>query len=132
MRVRRAIPRVVGDEARLGQVFIALLINAAQSIAADHDDARDNEIRIQTSTDAAGCAVIEVRDTGTGISGDVMERIFDPFFSTRAIGGGTGLGLSIAHNIIAAMGGAITVASQERGTAFRVVLPPADHARAIT
>ena len=115
-------PRVDGDEARLGQVFINLLVNAAQALPERGDD--EQEIRVVTSTDGAGRAVIEVRDTGTGIPPSLLGRIFDPFFTTKPVGAGTGLGLSICHNLVVAMGGEISVTSEVgRGTTFRVVLP---------
>lgn len=119
------MPRVEADDARLGQVFINLLRNAAQALP--DGDAGANEIRVVTSTDELGRAVIEVRDTGAGIAADVIGRIFDPFFTTRPVGVGTGLGLSICHNIITSMGGEITAANREvRGAVLRVALPPAE------
>jgi PAS domain S-box-containing protein len=117
-----SLPLVEADDARLGQVFINLLVNAAQALPAGSSD--ENEIRIVTSTDVLGRAVIEVTDTGPGIPGAVMARIFDPFFTTKAVGVGTGLGLAICHNIITSMRGQITVESEQgKGTTFRIVLP---------
>ena len=117
-------PRVIADDARLGQVFINLLVNAAQAIPEGNTEA--NEIRIITSTDERGWAVVAVRDTGAGIPQSVVARVFDPFFTTKAVGVGTGLGLSICHNIIAGMGGEISVISEEgQGATFRIALPPA-------
>ena len=117
-------PSVVADEARLGQVFINLLLNAAQAIPEGH--ASSNEITLTASTDHEGRAVVEVRDTGAGISAQVIGRIFDPFFTTKPVGVGTGLGLSISHGIVVGLGGTISVTSEPgRGTTFRVVLPPA-------
>jgi PAS domain S-box-containing protein len=117
------IPLVDADEARLGQVFINLLINAAQALPEGSSD--DNEIRIVTATDAAGRAIIEVRDTGAGIPAPLLGRVFDPFFTTKQLGVGTGLGLSICHNIVSALGGDISVTSELGvGTTFRLVLPP--------
>jgi PAS domain S-box-containing protein len=116
------IPLVLADDARLTQVFINLLVNAAQAIGSGNPEA--NEIRVSTSTDAAGRAVIEVRDTGPGIPAAIMDRLFDPFFTTKPVGLGTGLGLSICHNIVTGMGGEITATNHEgHGTTFRVVLP---------
>jgi len=118
------IPLVEADEARLGQVFLNLLINAAQALSEAMADS--NEIRIVTATDAQGRAVIEVRDTGSGIPAASLDRIFDPFFTTKPVGIGTGLGLSICHSVVTGMDGEITVSSVEgEGTTFRVVLPPA-------
>jgi PAS domain S-box-containing protein len=122
-------PLVDADEARLGQVFINLLVNAAQAIPEGNTDA--NEIRVVTSTSAAGRAAIEIRDTGAGIPAHIIRRIFDPFFTTKDVGSGTGLGLSICHNIVTALGGEITVTSQEGvGTVFRLELPAASSAPA--
>jgi signal transduction histidine kinase len=119
------LPLVRGSEAKLIQVFINLIVNAAHAIPEGR--AAINEIRIVTQTDAAGCAVVEVRDTGSGIPKSVLPRLFDPFFTTKAGSGGTGLGLAICHRIITAFGGTISVESQVgRGSVFRTVLPP-DH-----
>ena len=124
-----AIPPIEADEARLGQVFVNLLVNAAHSIPEGHADT--NEIRIVTSTDASGRGVIEVRDTGEGIAREILNRIFNPFFTTKAIGDGTGLGLSICHSIVKGLGGEIGVESERGvGTVFRVVLPAARLVRA--
>ncbi len=118
------VPLVVGDEARLGQVFINLLLNAAQAIPEGEPD--QNEIRIVTATDATGAAVVEIRDSGPGIAPGALSRVFDPFYTTKEIGAGTGLGLSVCHNLITALGGEITVTSElGHGAAFRVVLPAA-------
>jgi CheY-like chemotaxis protein len=127
----RKIPLVEADEARLGQVFINLLINAAQAIP--EDGSNEHEIRIVTATDAQGRAVIEVRDTGPGVPAGLATRIFDPFFTTKPVGVGTGLGLSISHSLVTAMGGSIAVCEHDGpGAAFRVVLPPASPKRALT
>jgi len=118
-----ATPRVLADDARLGQVVINLLVNAAQAIP--DDQAGAHEIRVSTSTDADGHAVIEIADTGPGIPAALLERIFDPFFTTKPIGVGTGLGLSICHGLVESMGGTISAANGARGAVFRVVLPAA-------
>jgi len=118
------IPRVEADEASLGQVFINLLINAAQVLP--EGDTAAHEIRLVTSTDTQGRAVIEVSDTGSGIPAYVSERIFDPFFTTKPVGVGTGLGLSICHTIVTGMDGEIMVDCKAgSGTTFRVMLPAA-------
>jgi two-component system, cell cycle sensor histidine kinase and response regulator CckA len=117
------VPAVVADEARLGQVFINLLINAAQAIPQGRPE--QNEIRAVTRTEN-GAAVVEVRDTGSGIPTHARTRLFDPFFTTKPIGVGTGLGLAICHGIVTAAGGRIEVDTEVgRGSCFRVVLPPA-------
>jgi signal transduction histidine kinase len=115
------VGHVMGNEARLGQVFLNLMVNAAQAIPEGAADS--NEIRVATWT-ANGSVIIEVRDTGSGISPDLVGRIFDPFFTTKPIGTGTGLGLAICQRIIASMGGSIVVESKlGHGTSFRVMLP---------
>jgi len=119
-----AAPLVVGNESRLGQAFLQLILNAAQSYAEPHPE--KNVVRVSTKTDDEGRAVIEVRDDGAGMAPDLVARIFEPFFTTKAQGRGAGLGLSICHGIVASLGGHINVESTlGRGTTFEVVLPPA-------
>jgi signal transduction histidine kinase/BarA-like signal transduction histidine kinase len=110
-----------GDEARLGQVFVNLLVNAAQAIQAG--SAESNEIVI--SAEKRGKEVIvSVSDTGQGIDAQVQARIFEPFFTTKSAGQGTGLGLAISRNIVIEHGGRIELESPPTGGAvFRVVLP---------
>jgi PAS domain S-box-containing protein len=117
-------PMVEGNESRLGQVFLNLLLNAAHAIP--EGETERNEIRVSTKTDARGYAVIEVRDSGMGIPAEIRERIFDPFFTTKSAGEGTGLGLWICSGILSALGGEVRVDSEiGRGSTFRVTLPPA-------
>jgi len=114
------VARVSGDEARLGQVFLNLIMNAAQAI--DGDPAL-NEIAVTTRREE-GAAVIEISDTGSGIPDQDLPRIFDPFYTTKPAGGGVGLGLAICRGIVTSFGGEISVSSLPgRGTSFRVVLP---------
>jgi signal transduction histidine kinase/ActR/RegA family two-component response regulator len=131
------VPLVVGDDGRLTQVFINLLVNAAHAIPEGRAD--QNRITVRTRTDDHGRAVIEVEDSGNGIAPDVQARVFDPFFTTKDVGGGTGLGLSICHGIISGIGGQISIESSAdpdhpvgnlagTGTIVRVVLPPAPRA----
>jgi PAS domain S-box-containing protein len=117
-----ALPAVWANEGRLGQVFVNLLVNATQAIPAGA--ASQNEIRVSGRADAEGRAVIEVRDTGSGIDADHLALIFDPFFTTKPLNVGTGLGLSLCHAIVGSLGGQITVESElGTGTVFRIVLP---------
>ncbi|QRO00377.1 hybrid sensor histidine kinase/response regulator [Archangium violaceum] len=116
--------RVEANEARLAQVFINLLVNAAQAIPEGHAD--ENEIRVTTAMDEGGFVVVEVSDTGKGMGPEVLGHLFEPFFTTKPMGQGTGLGLSISRNIIEGLGGSLTVRSTpEKGSTFRVSLPPA-------
>jgi signal transduction histidine kinase len=118
------MPLVEANEARLGQVFLNLIVNAAQAIPEGQAEA--NEIRLVTRMDGVGRVVVEVRDTGAGIPQAVLPRIFHAFFTTKPVGIGTGLGLAICHRIVTAYGGEITVESQVgSGTVFRIALPPA-------
>jgi signal transduction histidine kinase/ligand-binding sensor domain-containing protein len=113
---------VMGDEGRLGQVFLQLIANAAQAIPEGHPER--NEIRVVTRRNTDGRTLIEVRDTGRGIPPEILPRIFEPFFTTKEAGEGTGLGLSICHATIEAMNGEIQVESElERGSTFRILLP---------
>ncbi|MBI5495633.1 MAG: response regulator [Deltaproteobacteria bacterium] len=118
------VPPVEGNEARLGQVFLNLVVNAAQAIPEGH--AHSNEIRVVTRPDGHGHVVVEVRDTGAGMAEAVLPRIFDPFFSTKPMGVGTGLGLAISHRIVTGLGGRIEVESRVgKGTVVRTILPVA-------
>jgi signal transduction histidine kinase len=123
------VPPVAGNESRLGQVFLNLFVNAAQSIT--EGCVEDNEISVSTMKSPEGSVLITVRDTGSGMSMDVKKKLFSPFFTTKPIGTGTGLGLSICHRIITEMGGFITVESEVgHGTAFTVRLDAATEASA--
>jgi len=118
------VPRVEATEHRLGQVFLNLLINAAQAIPEGR--ALENEVRAVTRTDDRGRAVVEIRDTGCGIAPQDLGRIFEPFYTTKPAGVGTGLGLSICQGIVAGLGGEVQVESEPgKGSVFRVILPPA-------
>lgn len=118
------VPLVEGNEGRLGQVFLNLVVNAAQAMPEGCAEA--NEIRVVTKQDDQGRVVVEVHDTGAGIPESVISRIFDPFFTTKAIGEGTGLGLAICHRIVTSLGGELNVESElGKGTVFRTVLPVA-------
>ncbi len=118
------VPQVEANEGRIGQVFLNLLINAAQAIPEGSAD--QNEIRITTRTDGPNRVCIDIRDTGSGIPPQVLSRIFDPFFTTKPVGVGTGLGLSICHGIVTQLGGDILVQSElGKGSVFTVVLPVA-------
>lgn len=119
------VPKARATRGRLGQLFLNLLLNAADAIP---DGAPErNVIRVTTRTDDARRAVVEIADTGTGIAPAMVARVFDPFFTTKAPGTGTGLGLAICHRIVTQLGGEITFESTPgRGTAFRVTLPASD------
>jgi PAS domain S-box-containing protein len=121
VRAYRPTPHAKGSRGRLGQVFLNLLINAADAIP--EGAPADHTIRVETSTDATGRAVVEVTDDGCGIPAESAPRIFDPFFTTKPVGVGTGLGLSICHHVVTSIGGEIGFLSSPGRTTFRVALP---------
>lgn len=116
------VPPVAGNEARLGQVFLNLLVNAAQAIPVGAADR--NEIRLDTYV-ADDRVVVEVADTGSGIAAEHLPRLFEPFFTTKPVGQGTGLGLAICRDIVMKAGGSIGVESTPgEGSVFRIALVP--------
>ncbi len=113
--------RVRTDAARLGQVVINLVHNAA--LAFDTASVADNRIEVSTCRDGQ-MAVIEVRDNGVGIAAEHHEAVFDAFFSTRLAQDGTGLGLTISRQTMLEFGGDLTVQSVPgEGSTFRAVMP---------
>jgi signal transduction histidine kinase len=115
-----ALPSVPCYPSRLHQVFVNLLVNAAQAIREKGD------IWVTTYRDGDN-AVVRIRDSGCGIPPHLLSRIFEPFFTTKPAGVGSGLGLHVAHRIIRAHRGTIRVASEEgKGTEFSVYLPTQD------
>jgi PAS domain S-box-containing protein len=124
------VPLAWANEGRLTQVFVNLLVNAAQAIP--EGDAGGNEIRVVTREEG-GQVVVEVRDTGTGIAPEDLPRVFEPFFTTKPKGVGTGLGLSISHTIVASLGGTLTAEpAAPHGAVFRVTLRTSHEALAQT
>jgi signal transduction histidine kinase len=113
------LPQVRGDGAGLRQVFMNLLINAHQAIKGS------GTVEIATRGNGANVNII-VRDTGYGIHPDLLDRIWDPFFTTKKVGQGLGLGLAVTFNIVKRHGGEIKVESQQgEGSVFTVSLPVA-------
>ena len=115
------VPLVRASEARLCQVFVNLLVNAADATPAGSPDA--HPIRLWARA-RDGDVIAEVRDCGAGIAPDVLPHVFEPFFTTKGPSGGSGLGLSVCHGIVTALGGRLEVESAPgRGSVFRVRLP---------
>ncbi|MCZ6676984.1 MAG: ATP-binding protein, partial [Candidatus Poribacteria bacterium] len=111
------IPQISCMPRQLNQVFMNLLVNAAQAIE------QEGLIRIKTHADETN-VYIEIADTGCGISAESLSKIFDAFFTTKPVGKGTGLGLSISYSIIQKHGGDIRVESEMgKGTTFFITLP---------
>jgi len=118
------VPLVQANASRLGQVFLNLLVNAAQAIPEGDPEAHHITVRVHPTR--SGGVSVDVRDSGEGIPPTVLPRIFDPFFTTKPVGQGTGLGLTISLSLIRNLGGDITVQSEPgRGSTFTVFLPPA-------
>ena len=111
------LPEVLCYPQQLNQVFMNILVNAAQAIE------KQGEIRIATRA-LDGQVEIAISDTGSGIPKENLSKIFDPFFTTREVGKGTGLGLNVAYNIIQKHKGTIEVESEVgKGTTFTVRIP---------
>ncbi len=115
-------PFVWGHARQLGQVFISLLINAAQALPAGAPD--ENHVSIELDTAEAGWARVRIFDTGSGISEELLPHIFEPLFSTKR-GAGMGIGLAIVHEVVQQFGGRVSVESKVgTGTMFTIELPP--------
>lgn len=128
LRLER-VPAVMGTDARIGQVLVNLLINAAQALPSGDGEAQT--VTISTGLAPDGRVAVGVSDTGPGIPEAVLPYIFEPFFTTKRDQGGSGLGLAICHSIVTALGGEIGVDSVAgRGTSIQLLLPVASAHRA--
>jgi two-component system NtrC family sensor kinase len=133
---KKDIPCVLADRNKLEQVFVNLLLNAVQAMPSGgkiiirsydkklgetgNGTGRRKEDNFQPGEDAI---IVEIEDTGSGISEENLKKIFDPFFTTKGPSGGVGLGLSVTHSIIATHKGLVDVKSQiGKGTKFIVIL----------
>ena len=115
------VPAVLADESRLTQVFVNLIMNAAQAFTSG--DITSNKIRISTRLVGPN-VIVDVQDNGPGVVPELTRRIFDPFFTTKPVGQGTGLGLSISRSIVLDLGGELSVEpSPGGGATFRVGFP---------
>jgi PAS domain S-box-containing protein len=126
--VRRMMPKVLGNDGELMQVFLSIVVNALDAMK------DKGTLTFETGTippvppfkkgGRGGFVFIKIGDTGSGIPSRLIGRIFDPFFTTKSENGGTGLGLSIASKIVKGYGGTIDVTSKEGdGATFKVILP---------
>ena len=112
------VPQIVGDPARLEQVLLNLFVNAADAMATG------GTLRVVLEAPDAEHVEIQVADTGKGIEPEQLQRIFDPYYTTKDRGEGTGLGLFMCKRIIAEHGGTIEVTSVVgSGTRFCITLP---------
>jgi C4-dicarboxylate-specific signal transduction histidine kinase len=113
---------VLGDEARLTQVLVNLLLNASQAF--ERADPEHNAIRVHVQRDADAHAIVRVSDNGPGVPPDLRSLIFEPFFTTKPVGEGTGLGLAICADIIASVKGELGLESAPgKGACFCVKMP---------
>lgn len=118
------VPPAALDAGPLGQVLVNLLMNAAQAIP--EGDPEGNEIRITVRPQNSDRILITVRDTGSGIPAESIDRIFDPFYTTKQASG-TGLGLAISHRLVSEARGTLTVHSEPGvGSCFSICIPVAD------
>jgi two-component system, NtrC family, sensor kinase len=112
------LPDIECLPSELNQVFLNLLVNAAQAIGPERG------LIVVRSGDAGDEVWVEVEDNGSGIAPEHLARVFDPFFTTKPVGRGTGLGLSLSYGIVQKHHGRIDVRSEPgRGSCFRVTLP---------
>ncbi|MEO6445786.1 MAG: GAF domain-containing protein [Gemmatimonadaceae bacterium] len=114
-----SIPKVIGDDQRLQQVLLNLVVNAEYALQ------RAERKHLAITTEAVnGGVLISLTDSGAGMTNETRQRIFEPFFTTKPAGQGTGLGLSVSYGIVQAHGGSISVESQPGvGSVFRISLP---------
>lgn len=119
-------PTIECQPAKLGQVFMNLIVNACEAIA-HCNDGRVGEVRIVTSTQRGAEATmlaISFEDNGCGMDATTQAKVFEPFFTTKPVGAGTGMGMAIAFGIIKEHGGRIDVESTVgKGSRFVVTLP---------
>lgn len=116
--LKQNLPRIIGDPSGLRQVCMNLLVNAHQAI--------DGPGRVDVTTEQASdrTVALAIRDTGCGMAQQIIDRIWEPFFTTKEVGKGIGLGLSLTYNIVKNHGGDIHLTSREgQGSQFTVVLP---------
>jgi CheY-like chemotaxis protein len=138
------VPAVAADATQIHQIVLNLATNAAHALGPRGGLVEIELASTEIDPTAVACALdgapnlpaghyarLTVRDTGTGMSPEVLERIFDPFFTTKPPGQGTGLGLSIVHGIMRSCGGAVTVQSAlGKGTSFHLFFPAAQETSA--
>jgi two-component system NtrC family sensor kinase len=118
LKLEADLPHIRADDGQLRQALIALLMNALDATPPG------GHVDVETRRDGADTVVLTVADDGSGISPENLDKIFNPFFTTKPVGQGTGLGLAICHGIVASHGGEIRVDSEiGRGTRLSLVLP---------
>jgi len=117
-RLDPTVPTLRADPSQMKQVVMNLVANARDAMP------HGGVLTIETSSEEPFTVALTVKDTGSGMSAETIDRLFEPYFTTKGGGKGTGLGLSIVHRIVTDLGGSIGVVSEiGKGTAFTVRLP---------
>jgi signal transduction histidine kinase len=111
------VPRIEAVAAELNQVWTNLVTNALDAMG------DGGTLRVSTRPDPDGGVVVEVADTGSGMTAQVREHAFDPFFTTKPVGQGTGLGLDLVRRVVDRHGGDVAIDSRPGATVVRVRLP---------
>lgn len=115
-----ALPLMQGDRVQLQQLVLNLILNAVEAMSSLDEGPR--ELQISTSANASGGILVAVRDTGPGLDPTTVNRLFDPFYTTKPAG--TGMGLAICNSIVEAHGGQLWAGANEpRGAVFQFTLP---------
>ena len=120
-RVAGDLPQILGDETQIHQVLLNVCLNARDAMPDGGTLALDASPMVAPG--GASKVAVSVRDSGTGIESEVLSRIFDPFYTTKAPGEGTGLGLAMARRIVGRHGGRLSVADGDQGAMFVLRLP---------
>jgi PAS domain S-box-containing protein len=124
-RLAERLPTVTGDSVQLQQVLLNLILNAIEAMSQVHD--RPRQLTIVSRQDGASTVIVEVRDCGSGLEAERVERLFEPFYTTKAEG--IGIGLSISRSIVEAHGGRLwATPNSPHGAVFCFSLPVADEA----
>ena len=119
-------PKIYGNAGKLQQVFTNLIINARDAMFGG------GTITLTTDFENEDEIIIEVSDTGSGIEPENINKIYDPFFTTKGVGSGTGLGLAVSYGIVQEHAGAITATSEVgEGTTFQLIFPVAQEQQQI-
>ena len=117
MELDASLPATIGNGSRLQQVFMNLFVNARDAMP------EGGRLSVRTATRNSQL-VVEIGDTGEGISPEAIKQIYDPFFTTKPVGKGTGLGLAVSYGIVQEHSGRIAVDSRPgEGTTFTIHLP---------
>ncbi|PSS60607.1 hypothetical protein C6558_32015 [Ensifer sp. NM-2] len=119
-----SVPLIMGSPSQLRQVFLNLIVNAADALA---ETGKRGTLTLRTRVTSSDTVEIDICDDGPGMTEEQLNKIFDPFYTTKAVGKGTGMGLSICYRIIENHGGTITVNSKPgKGAMFTITLPRQD------